>query len=191
MTTTHASSLTSDDPASVLQALNAELLRHDSATLALERWCRVRGAAHRPRIAAQVLHAGAASTTADQRRRLGIERGQHVRYRRVRLSLAGCVLSEADNWYVPERLTAEMNRELESTDIPFGRVIQNLRFRRLTLAADLFGVPQAPEVDLTDGAIRRTPVLRHRALLVIDSGVPVSEVVETYMRAALFIAPRG
>ena len=43
------------------------------------------------------------------------------------------VLSEADNWYVPSRLTPEMNRLLDTTDAPFGRVVQAVHFRRRTL----------------------------------------------------------
>jgi len=44
-----------------------------------------------------------------------------VKYRRVQPSCGDHILSEADNWYVPRRLTPEMNRLLETTDVPFGR----------------------------------------------------------------------
>ncbi len=40
------------------------------------------------------------------------------------------MLSEADNWYVPVRLTPEMNQALDTSDIAFGRAVQALQFRR-------------------------------------------------------------
>src|SRR5262249_23135272 len=51
------------------------------------------------------------------------------------------VLSEADNWYVPARLTPEMNRLLETTDTPFGVAVQSLHFQRHTLSAELLWQP--------------------------------------------------
>jgi hypothetical protein len=39
----------------------------------------------------------------------------------VHLKCGERVLSEADNWYVPARLTKEMNQSLENSDIAFGR----------------------------------------------------------------------
>ncbi|MEJ0006459.1 MAG: hypothetical protein WDM77_08875 [Steroidobacteraceae bacterium] len=47
------------------------------------------------------------------------------------------VLSEADNWYVPSRLTPDMNEALEHSDIAFGRAVQALQFQRHTLSASL------------------------------------------------------
>jgi hypothetical protein len=55
----------------------------------------------------------------------------------VRLTCGDRVLSEADNWYVPARLTPEMNRVLDTTDTAFGRAVQPLNFRRRTLSAKL------------------------------------------------------
>jgi chorismate-pyruvate lyase len=167
------------EPVAVLGALHAALLRHDSATVALERWCLARGAAGRMRVVAEPVRCPAADPTDDQRRRLQVGPADLVRYRRVRLSIAGRVLSEAENWYVPGRLTTGMNRLLASTDTPFGRVVRHLRFRRHLLAADV----------LWPAAEAGAPghVLRHRALLVGADGAPISEVLETYMWAALFL----
>jgi hypothetical protein len=58
-----------------------------------------------------------------------------VRYRRVQLFCGDKLLSEADNWHVPVRLTPEMNRLLDQTDTPFGRAVKDLEFQRLTLTA--------------------------------------------------------
>src|SRR5262249_34510931 len=94
----------------LLQTLNADLLSHDSATLTLERWCDAHRLASPARILAEKLSGVAKAPTAEQRRLLQVSATEPVRYRRVRLSCGGHVLSEADNWYVPARLTAEMNR---------------------------------------------------------------------------------
>ncbi len=64
--------------------------------------------------------------TAEQRARLGLGPDEQVRYRHVRLACGDRVLSEADNWYVPARLTPEMNAALEGSDAPFGRVVRPL-----------------------------------------------------------------
>ena len=100
-----------------------------------------------------------------------------VRYRRVRLCRGGLVLSEADNWYVPGRLTASMNRALEGSDVAFGRAVRGLGYRRRTLSAEM----------LWGGAEVEMPraVLRHRAVLVLPDGVPISEVWETYWAGVL------
>jgi chorismate-pyruvate lyase len=89
-----------------------------------------------------------------------------VRYRRVRLACGDQVLSDADNWYVPARLTAEMNRTLDQTDTPFGAVVKPLGFQRRTLQAEA----------LHDGR----HVLRVTALLVNPEGLPFSLVQENY-----------
>ncbi len=44
----------------------------------------------------------------------------------------GHVLSEADNWYVPARLTPQMNRALDTSDTPFGAAVKALDFHRAT-----------------------------------------------------------
>ena len=109
------------------------------------------------------------------------------------------VLSEADNWYVPGRLTPEMNRLLDSTDMPFGKVVQALHFRRHTLSARLLWLPlpEGWEMNTAEpgsGAPDLTvppQVLEHRAVLLLPDGTPLSEVVETYTANVLaFPAPQ-
>ena len=46
-------------------------------------------------------------------------------------------MSEADNWYVPARLTPEMNAFLDTTDTPFGKAVRPLQPYRKTLEAKL------------------------------------------------------
>jgi chorismate-pyruvate lyase len=182
----------------LLQTLNADLLSHDSATQTLERWC----ADHRLAAPAAVVAARVAGldtpATDEQRRELGVDASETVRYRRVRLMCGQLVLSEADNWYVPSRLTADMNRLLDTTDTPFGRAIQALHFQRHTLSAMLLWQPlpvgweMNPEAAAATGSGELTMphgVLRHRALLSLRDGTPVSEVVETYTSNVLAFAP--
>lgn len=178
-------------PSARLLALNAELLRQDSATSALEHWCRRHGVTGvHARVSARLVARRAGIVPEDdRRRRLAIGPTEPTCYRRVRLCCNGRVLSEAENRYIPGRLTPAMNRLLEETDIPFGRIIQPLRFRRRILAVVLLWQP--PMEDRTAATLKAADippyVLRHHALLVSPDGVPLSEVVETYTRAALFL----
>lgn len=121
----------------LLQTLNAELLSHDSATLTLDRWCDAHHLASPAHIVAEQVRGADKPLPGDQRQVLAIGPGEPVRYRRVRLLCGSHVLSEADNWYVPSRLTPEMNHALETTNVSFGRVVQPLHFRRRTLSATL------------------------------------------------------
>jgi len=172
----------------LLQTFNADLLSHDSATLTLERWCGAHALASPPRIVAERVTAMDKAPTAEQRAELGVTPAEPIRYRRVRLRCGAVVLSEADNWYVPGRLTAEMNAVLDSTDVPFGKAVQALHFRRHTLSAVLLWLPlpegweMSPTAAQDDGVKLRIPeqLLQHRAVLVLPDGTPFSEVVETY-----------
>jgi chorismate-pyruvate lyase len=177
----------------LLQTLNANLLSHDSATSTLERWCDVHRLASPARIVAARIHDSDKPVSPEQRRELGVTPTEAIRYRRVRLLCGKVVLSEADNWYVPGRLTAEMNRSLDSTDTPFGRVVQALHFQRHTLSSTLlwFPLPEGWEmkpISPSDAsAVLMIPpeLLQHRALLTLPDGTPFSEVVETYTAGVL------
>jgi chorismate-pyruvate lyase len=191
----------------LLETLNAELLSHDSATLTLEHWCGEHGMAAPARVVAYRIVGLDKTPSAEQRRELEVSDSEPVRYRRVRLSCGAAVLSEADNWYVPGRLTADMNQQLETTDTPFGKVVQPLHFRRRTLAADLLWNPlpagwelmeprgQTPPAGKAPPAIAPlaipSRVLQHRAVLSLPDGTPVSEVVETYSDAVLRFSPQS
>jgi chorismate-pyruvate lyase len=183
----------------VLQTLNADLLSHDSATLTLERWCASHRLASPPRIVAERVAGADKPPTEEQRRELGVAASDAVRYRRVNLHCGDLVLSQADNWYVPGRLTPDMNRQLDSTDTPFGRVVQTLHFQRHTISAQLLWLPlpagweMNPRAGAAGGGNLVAPagVLQHRALLTLPDGTPFSEVVETYTGNVLAFAPPG
>ena len=172
----------------VLQTLNADLLSHDSATLTLERWCDVHRLASPPRIVALRVPNVDKSPTPEQRRELGISPTESVRYRRVKLMCGAVVLSEADNWYVPGRLTPEMNKLLDTTDTPFGVVVRTLHFQRHTLSATLLWLPLPAGWEMNTTSARDvvldqpmpSKLLEHRAVLTLPDGTPFSEVIETY-----------
>jgi chorismate-pyruvate lyase len=180
------------EAALLLQTLNAELLSHSSATETLQRWCAAHALASPARIIAERVAGVDKPPSQDQRLELKVSATDEVRYRRVQLRCGTLVLSEADNWYVPARLTAEMNRALERTDSPFGLVVRPLHFERHTLSAETLwqvmprGWEEHPGPALEEAALcRPKEVLRHRALLTLPDGTPFSEVVETYTGAVL------
>ncbi|EJC80756.1 hypothetical protein Rleg4DRAFT_2402 [Rhizobium leguminosarum bv. trifolii WSM2297] len=183
----------------VLQTLNANLLSNASATLTLDRWC----AAHKlapegSKIVAQ--RARGQDKPADQRIRqlLNVGPSEPIAYRHVSLTCGDRVLSEADNWYLPAKLTAEMTKALNTSDIAFGRAVQALNFTRTNLTAKLLWAPVSEGWDM-DGLLadetssRSLPpfLLEHHAVLKLPDGTPFSALVETYTDKVLdFPVPR-
>lgn len=182
----------------LLETLNADLLSHPSATLTLERWCGDHALSPEATILAHRVLDQDKALPDDARQVLGIGPDEPVRYRRVQLACGDHVLSEADNWYVPSRLTPEMNRILDTTDQPFGKVVQALHFRRQTTSADLLWspLPKGWEMDATLPPPHRGSltiphdVLRHRAVLYTGTNQPFSLVIETYTSAVLAFGKR-
>lgn len=183
----------------LLESFNVELLTHDSATLTLEHWCDVHRLASPPRVVAERVPNEEKPLSPDQRRELRIGPLESVRYRRVRLLCGSVELSEADNWYVPTRLTPEMNELLDTTDVPFGKVVRDLHFQRRTLSSKLLWLPLPEGWEMMparggDGAAALgipPMLLEHRAVLTLPDGTPFSEVIETYTSHILgFPAPR-
>ncbi|WBO23369.1 hypothetical protein [Sphingomonas abietis] len=182
----------------VLQTLNANLLSHDSATLTLDRWCADHHIAQPATVVAERVRGEDKPATADIRAALKVTPDMPVAYRRVRLRCGDHVLSDADNWYVPARLTAAMNDALEQSDIAFGRAVQALHFARHTLSATLLWSPLPdgremtglPGMPLRPGRLAIPDhVLEHRAILATPDGTPFSLVVESYTSAVLDFPP--
>lgn len=183
-----------------LQTLNADILSHDSATLTLDRWCvRHQLAQQGARIVADRVKGQDKQPPAEVRARLRIGTDERIAYRRVRLRCGERVLSEADNWFVPSRLTAEMNRTLETSNTAFGRVVRPLGFRRSTLSARLLWSPLPDGWDIGNEQLPRgTPgtmlvipdkLIEHQAVLARHDGVLFSYVIETYTSAVLDFPP--
>ncbi|XAO70707.1 MAG: hypothetical protein AAYR33_06445 [Acetobacteraceae bacterium] len=53
-----------------------------------------------------------------------------LKLRYVSIRCGGIELSNAWNWYVPSRLTAEMNKVLNMSETPFGLAVKGLAFTR-------------------------------------------------------------
>ena len=120
---------------------------------------------------------------------MAVAADEPVRYRRMQLFCGDKLLSEADNWYVPGRLTPEMNRLLDQTDTPFGRAVKDLDFQRQTLKATALWRPLPEGWELEAAQQGRTGsltvpdhFLEHRAILYTKALVPFSIVVETYTK---------
>lgn len=175
----------------LLESLNADLLSHDSATATLQRWCDERGLAPGQSIVAHRVRGADKAPDAAVLAALRPDPGERVLYRRVELACGPYVLSRADNWYRPSRLTPEMNTRLEATDTPFGVIVRDLRFSRRTLAVTVLYHPlgdgwrrigRHATQGVGDSTIPDV-VLQHRAVLADDAGIPFSVVVENYTAA--------
>jgi hypothetical protein len=120
---------------SVLEAfktLSARLLASDSATRTLEAWC------IEHRIGDGVVHVCATPTAGDcvvDNQTLDLLRpavGEIPRLRRVVLMRGAVTLSRAVNWYIPQRLPLGMQHILDTTNVPFGLVVESLNVFRHT-----------------------------------------------------------
>jgi hypothetical protein len=159
---------------SALERLKADLAGHESATQILTRWCGALHLASPARIRAVRVHRDKPAS-GWVRRVLQAGPREHLRYRRVQLVCGAHILSEADNWYRPGKLTAEMNRILDSTEQSFGAVVRPLGFHRHTLSRRT-GVDKLTPLQLT-------------AVLETADGAPFSLVVENYRR--VLVTPPG
>lgn len=185
----------------LIESLNARLLASPSATSVLEKWCADHRLAREPRIIARRIAGEPKPVSDETRTRLGISADDPIRYRRVQLICGDQILSEADNWYVPSRLTAEMNTLLDASDTPFGKVVKPLIPSRRSIAVTALWSPLPDGWEMTarsadSDAIIGPPIVlpnqivEHRALLLDNAQRPIAEVVETYT-SALFAIPRS
>lgn len=158
-----------------LPRFESVLAANDSATAALGQWCNARNIAQPPVIRALADRHAKLSPTPAVLAALGVQDDTQVAYRHVRLACGDQVLSVAHNWYVPVRLTADMNRTLETSDTPFGKVVTPLGFRRERLTARRGRAEECPT----------GTVLSHRAVLRLADGSAISLVVECYTSANL------
>lgn len=183
----------------LMQTINASLLASRSATAVLEQWCGSHKMSSEPRIIAHRIAGPEKEPSPETRARLAVSEGEPVKYRRVELSCGGHVLSEADNWYVPGRLSAEMNRALETTDTPFGKAVTALQpFRRTIEMKMRFSPlpdgwelsPAAAQAQKPEGAFSLPHALfEHKAVLYAADQRPFSEVHETYTNELLDFGP--
>ena len=177
-----------------METLSAEILAGHSATASLEKWCGDHAIALPAKIRAEQMEdAPEKPIRPEQRAHLQVGPDEPIRYRRVRLACGSHVLSEADNWYVPSRLTPEMNRVLETSDTPFGKAVAALHFTRESLGAAIVWpvLPtdwqrRAPPPDQPDETLDiPLELFEHQAVLYDDHHRPISEVDEHYLRDIL------
>jgi len=179
-----------------VQDLSIQLLSQDSATLTLEHWCADHKLAEPAKISA--IRLKDTKTAADEvRHKLNVSASDPLGYRHVLLKCGDLVLSEADNWYVPERLTTDMNQTLDTTDTPFGRVVLPLHFQRHTVSSHLIW-QSLPEHWQTGDAIPTAQselldipetLISNEAVLTKPDGTPISFVIENYKSALLSFPP--
>ncbi len=166
--------LASAAPPQTLADFEAKLASNDSATVALQQWCAARNIAQ-----PAVIYAGNKFATALNepskalQRRLAVGKQERIVMRQVRLSCDKVVLSFAWNWYVPARLTPEMNAALAETDTPFGKVAAPLMFRREALKTIAGRAKNCPHGTIST----------HSALLRLPDGKPLALVLECYTAA--------
>jgi len=195
----------SDTPAARLKALalietlNAQILASSSATLTLESWCRVHGLAAPAQVIARRQSGAELAPTDQQRQELQVSAQEPVRFRRVELLCGDVLLSVADNWYVPARLSAAMNTLLETTQTPFGKVVLPLAPHRETLSDSLLWSPlplgwglvgSARSTSAAAGTLLEMPaaLFEIRAILYTPEHQALAEVVEDYQRGILGFA---
>jgi hypothetical protein len=157
--------------------------------------------ADNPIIVAHPIAATHKAPTLEQLQRLQVVLVSDVKYRRVELRCGSLVLSEADNWYVPRRLTPEMNTLLETSETPFGKAVQPLQPYRRTFAVTLLWSPlpagweQQRRPNGTSGDRAQALVLprelfEHRAILYTVDHHPFAEVHEQYQGQLLAFVQR-
>ncbi len=167
------------DARSAIERLRSDLRDNRSATRTLEAWCRTHHLGDPPVVRALVKSKTTVSSDSAEYATLGVGASETVRLRHVLLTCGACILSEARNWYVPARLTAEMNQRLDATDLPFGKVVACLDFERHTLASTLLWRPQS---------LCEVPehLFENRAILTQGPDrLPFAVLVETYRRGVL------
>jgi hypothetical protein len=183
----------------LVEKLDSALLASRSATLTLESWCAEHRMATPARIAAIPDRRADRTATEADRGLLAVGPGEAIRYRQVRLACGVHILSEADNWYVPSRLTPEMNHSLETSDEPFGRVVQPLHPVRQTLSVERLWSPLAEgwEMQPKPQALPSTKLgslaipyylFRDRAVLLDSHNRPIALVSESYTGEVLNFA---
>lgn len=171
----------------LIETLNADLLSSNSATETLHEWCANHHMAVDATIHAHLLRDVQKPISDAERARLAIGAREPVIYRRVELTCGDHILSRADNWYVPGRLTPAIDKALETTDIPFGRAIRDLHPNRQTFGVAILWHPlpegwemEPPPADHPGTELIIPSLLFEHRALVYAGGTPVSEVVESY-----------
>jgi hypothetical protein len=141
-----------------------------SATEALRSWCDRRGLAKPAQISAELVRGSDMPPPNGIHGFLGVSASEPLTYRHVKLMCGGLELSQAHNWFVPSRLSTDMNRQLAETDTPFGMAVSSLGFSRHAIAS----------TRKRDAACPAGTILANRALLKLPDGRGLAMVIECY-----------
>lgn len=183
----------------VIETLNSALLAGSSATTVLEQWCAAHHLAKPAVVTARRDMSIVVPPSEATRARLKLGPNETFGFRRVKLMCGDRVLSEADNWYAPTRLTNAMNDALARTNVPFGRVIAPLKAFRRTFSVERLWSPLSDTTAAHGDGKKQTPstewpsdgrLFQHRALVLLPDGEPIAEVSETYMIDAVRLPER-
>ena len=154
------------DTAALVWALNTRLIAGATATATLLAWCDEHGLSSGPITVEIEQHFAPAVVPDAVLPALELDPGEAIHYRQVRLMRGSLPLAAAENWFVPQRLTAAMNEALIRTNVPFGRVIAPLQPARRLLAVH----PQ-PHAEI---------ILVQSAVILSKAGTALAFVKESY-----------
>jgi hypothetical protein len=158
----------------LIQDLSARLISGATATETLLAWCDEHGLSDGPITVEIRQRFSPAVVPDDVLPALRLDPCEAISYRHVQLMRGSLPLAAAENWFVPQRLTADMNEALIRTNVPFGRVIAPLHPSRRTLAAHL---PPHSEISLL-----------HEAVILSNAGTALAFVKESYFSALVSFA---
>ncbi|MFT8719264.1 hypothetical protein [Acetobacter sp.] len=152
--------------------LNTMLLEASSATRVLEQWCEQQGLGEAP-VRLTVRQEEAPFQPVPPEAAHVFPPNEPLKYRLVALCCGSLEVAWADNWYAPSRLPAPMNERLDTTSVPFGRVVASLNVTRDNLDSTVLWQEGQP-------LSANTPILRHIATVCRSDGLPLSLVRETF-----------
>lgn len=154
-----------------VKELSARLIEGSTATGTLHAWCEEHRLSQGPITVVRLHHAHAPEPPEDVLVKLETRPGETVWYRRVQLVRGSLVLSDAENWFIPQRLSPEAADILAATDIPFAVAIAPLKPFRCTLSVS-FPVPTQADFSKS--------VLEHEAVVLGEDGAPLAAAREKY-----------
>jgi len=159
--------------------LSERILRANSASEEIERWCCERCIGDGRIFALSARHAIPEALDYKSLQALYPHdaRGK-ARFRRVRLATSAIVVMDAINWYFPANLTAEIREQVETTGIPFGDAIKPLQPKRRT-----FLVRRCTPEQLVDGWRSIDPAgvaFEHRAVVYGNDELPLAVLHERF-----------
>ncbi|WP_162562921.1 hypothetical protein [Microvirga tunisiensis] len=173
------------DTDALIQDLSARLSAGATATETLLAWCEEHGLSQGPITAAchqrQVLSVVPDNVSTA----LAPVTGETVHFRQVRIMRGPLPLATAENWFVPQRLAAGMNEDLQTTDVPFGTVVAPLHPSRRTLTVHVEPLAIDPCEDpswLSTSAHQSQPavILEHTAVICSGTGTALALVTERF-----------